>query len=145
MNADQRAKVEGDKIEQERPSLLDPCDLDDVKLLTFHRNGRACEANRDETSNEYLRANISIEVYHLNHNTTKRERKRIAIKVRDLVKDINDFEAESPKNHQKIKKGKRELIALVYERAPFYMTAKTYLREYDNDDYPWVSDLLDVI
>lgn len=75
----------------EKPTLLDPCDIDDCSLLTFNINDYASVITDDETLEEYIRAVRSIELYHLNYNPTKRARKIIYFKIRKLVTDINEL------------------------------------------------------
>jgi hypothetical protein len=54
LNPDDRVFDENGDINIERPVLIDPCDMDDVKLLVYHANGQPREANQDEKSENYL-------------------------------------------------------------------------------------------
>src|SRR2546428_8652099 len=61
-----RAYSESDMLYEE-PMLLDPVVGTDPRLLTFDEDGTAWPARNKETSyKEYQRAQISIEIYHLN-------------------------------------------------------------------------------
>lgn len=82
-----------DELFSEDPLLLDPTVADDPLLLTFDLNGMAKPAC-EETENpvNYLRAKISIEIYHLNHIDLKRRRQlEICGRVRKLVKRMDIY------------------------------------------------------
>ncbi len=97
LNPDQRAWTPENDLGLERPELLDPCDPDDPKLLTFIETGAAHETHQDPAAVERRRARTSIELYHLNHIEVKRERKRLAIIIRNKVEDIQRLEADNPR------------------------------------------------
>jgi len=70
----------------EQPSLLDPTEVDDPLLLTFDTDGTAQSAyDADDYPDDYQRARISIEYYHLNHTDLKERRQvRICNKIKQL-------------------------------------------------------------
>ena len=134
MNEADRAFKAGMEI-NERPMLLDPCDIEDVDCLTFIKTGQTWESNRDENSDDFKRANKSIELYHLNEKKTVRERKLIAIQIRDRVQrasDILDVERHDRTSDQatELKKLAGEILGLVRSEKRFSTAARVYLSEY---------------
>src|SRR5712691_9066997 len=61
----------------EYPMLLDPTEPDDPQLLGFDINGKPGPTTENEQSDEYQRAEKSIEVYHLDNGIANRRRKEI--------------------------------------------------------------------
>lgn len=147
MDESQRAWDPTFDLDIERPELLDPCDVDVHFLLTFHESGLAAEAfKKEKDAEKYQRANISIKLYHLDHQKAKRERKAIAIAIREKVRRINALEGLDPKAKvdkvlKEIKDIKRDLVSLIYDRAEFCTAARIYLRGFRNVD--WVCEILD--
>ena len=129
----------------ERPMLLDPCDADDPKLLSFNTNGEAVPSYADMNSIEYKRADKSIELYHLNHKPTCRQRKQIFIRIRQVVTDTDTLiSANFDANREAIKSNKMELIRLIRpscKTTSFNASAKVYLRQFQ--ELEWVKEILD--
>jgi len=137
-------KLPGGEI-GERPMLLDPCDADDPKLLSFNTNGEAIPSNSDSNSIEYKRADKSIELYHLNHKPVSRQRKHIFIRIKQLVTDTDALiSVNLDANREAIKNNKKELIRLIRpscQTTSFNASAKVYLRQFQGLD--WVKEILD--
>jgi uncharacterized protein (TIGR02646 family) len=129
----------------ERPMLLDPCDSEDPKLLSFNTNGEAVPSISDNTSDEYNRADQSIELYHLNHKPTTRQRKQIYVRIRQLVADTDELIAAGiADNRGAIKSNKMELIRMIRpscKSTSFNTAAKIYLRQFQ--ELEWVSEILE--
>lgn len=129
----------------EKPKLLDPTDADDYKLLAFNQNGEACPNTNDEQSEEYQKAEESIEKYHLNHEPTRKARKAIMQKIRQVVANTNELiELGVDMKSNQIKSNKKELIKLIRpscKTTKFNTAAKLYLREYESVE--WVKEILD--
>ncbi|PMM08720.1 hypothetical protein BCT62_15105 [Vibrio splendidus] len=129
----------------EKPKLLDPTDADDYKLLAFNQNGEACPNTNDEQSEEYQKAEESIEKYHLNHEPTRKARKAIMQKIRQIVANTNELiELGVDMKSDQIKSNKKELIKLIRpscKTTKFNTAAKLYLREYESVE--WVKEILD--
>lgn len=134
-----------DEENVERPKLLDPIDEDDYKFLTFNKNGEACPSSSDENSEEYLKAKESVEKYHLNHVPTKKARKAIRQRIRQIIADTNELlEQGIDMKSRQIKSNKKELIKLIRPSCTttkFNTAAKLYLREFE--DVEWVKEILD--
>jgi hypothetical protein len=137
------ANSQADDWRLERPVLLDPTNLDDIELLTYHETGYPREACQDKHAEAYLRAKQSIYFYHLDHIKAVRARKRIAIKIKGHVEQIDRLEAlqgAGQNSRDDIKFHKKEIIKLVREKAPFCTAARIYLQGYR--DREWVEEIL---
>ncbi|MBE8233538.1 MAG: hypothetical protein HAW67_07345 [Endozoicomonadaceae bacterium] len=130
----------------ERPMLLDPTDIDDCCLITFNKNGEVTPVSSNKDSLEYKKAEKSIELYHLNHEPTKRERKVIFQKIRELVTSINQLlNIDLNQSLGLIKTDQKNLIRLIRHQCKstrFNSAARVYLKEYAKDN-PWVKNILD--
>jgi uncharacterized protein (TIGR02646 family) len=83
----QRATREED-VGAEEPILLDPCVSTDVGLLDFHSNGTPCPAHPGHKKFE-RRAIESIKFYHLDHPELNEQRRVLALKIEDWIKQAN--------------------------------------------------------
>jgi uncharacterized protein (TIGR02646 family) len=123
-----RAMLEADDIDAELPTLLDPTDPDDWKLLTFRPDGRTTAAANDGTNHE--RAMVSIEVYHLDSKELVDDRRFLAGRIQRLVQDlerlrprIGDLSIRRVyKNHQ------MELLRAIQIGAEYSSAALAYAR-----------------
>ena len=130
----------------ERPVLLDPVEDGDCKLLTFNDNGEACSVVEDEASEEYIKAKMSIELYHLNHKPTTRERRIVFQKIRSLISNTNKLIEEGvDENSDAIKSNRKDLFRLIRRECKstkFNTAARLYLIRVEEDN-AWVKDILD--
>lgn len=76
----------------ENPLLLDPCNKDDVQLLSFDKSPGMVHSRFDKTSfpNLYARVKLSSQCYNLNHKTVKDQRSKV---IRDVNDDLKLLEA----------------------------------------------------
>jgi uncharacterized protein (TIGR02646 family) len=130
----------------ERSKLLDPIEDNDCKLLTFNDNGEACSVVEDEESDEYKKVEKSIELYHLNHKPTTRERRIIFQRIRNLVSNTNKLLEEGvDENSDSIKSNRKDLFRLIRRECKstkFNTAARLYLMRFEEDN-DWVKDILD--
>jgi len=127
----------------ERPKLLDPMNLDDTKLVTFHENGFSRETYQDDGDENFIRAKESIGLYHLNHIRTVRARKTIAISIKNnfnRIQQLLTLDQTNPIIIDEIRQKKAEIIRSVRQNAPFSTAAKIYLQGYRSTG--WVEELL---
>lgn len=82
---EQRATQEGEE-DSEQPKLLDPCCSHDPNLLDFIGDTGKATTRDSEHERRKIRAETSIQLYHLNHADLVEKRKRLAI---DLIDKIN--------------------------------------------------------
>jgi len=133
-------------VNAETPALLDPCDIDDWKLIACHQeNGQPCPTSVDPT--EKKRAEVSIEVYHLDYEPTCKRRHREAVQ---LLADIDEgkwlFEQVNtdPSKRQEFKKVAARLHKAIQKDAPFSGDMHFLLRSQRSANHPWVQDLLEM-
>jgi uncharacterized protein (TIGR02646 family) len=143
LNPGERAMCESDPIEKEQPVLLDPCDIDDIYLISFTEMGLAWEAIQDENDNRYKRANESITLYHLNHTKIVRERKLLAIKIRSLVdrivKALTTGGSNSASNDER-RELLKELASLICKNKAYCTAARIFLKAHAH--IPFVEHLI---
>lgn len=115
-----RARREGDKLDQEKPLLIDPSREDPVRFLEFHidhdrplglvlprtppGNGGPPDAEADENA---VRGAVSIQVYGLNRLGLVQERTRILRRLeflRHLVTEIDDTAAKLSRQRSRVAK-----------------------------------------
>lgn len=90
INENDRAYNESDNIKLEKPILLDPCELNDVKLLDFTHDGYPCpRPNINEEKKE--RVIKSIKLYHLDHPLIIDKRNDLALRIHKKIDEINSF------------------------------------------------------
>jgi hypothetical protein len=143
LNPGDRVFDENGDIKAEHPVLVDPCDVDDVKLLIYLPNGQPREADQDDKSEAFFRANQSIYYYHLNHHKAVRRRKQIAISIRQHVIEIDILIAankEGQNDNGQIKYHKKEIIKQIRSKAPFCTASRLYFQQYRKRE--WVQDIL---
>lgn len=133
----QRQQSEGDP--EDRPELLDPLVDEDTKKLTFLTNGFSAPADEDEASEAHIRARSSIRLYHLDHTSLVRERKQIAIDIRELVKEGQRAVEEGDKEARS--RVKKALIRKARHKAELSTAARIYLGAYKT--HPWVQEIFD--
>ena len=144
VNEATRVYSEG-SIDQEYPMLLDPCDLTDWKLLGCHQeNGLPCATSTEATPKQ--RAEVSIEVYHLNYEPTCKRRHAVAVQ---LMADIDDakrfFElaTQDPSRRADFIKVSERLRQAIDRDAPFSGDMHFLMRGQRHTSHPWIQDLLD--
>jgi uncharacterized protein (TIGR02646 family) len=79
-----RAREEGDNHDDEEIDLLDPTVPRDCKLLTFRPDGHSIPSQQPGTR-EWVRADASIQLYHLDHKDFVTDRKFLARKIQRHV------------------------------------------------------------
>lgn len=130
----------------EKPMLLDPTKANDCKLLAFNQNGEACPNESDSLSDNFKRAEKSIELYHLNHKNTTRARKQIHQEIRQLVAATNElFEQGLNIQSVAIENNIRTLLRKIRttcKSTQFNTAAKLYLSQFDH--HQWVKEILDL-
>jgi uncharacterized protein (TIGR02646 family) len=129
---------------KEIPELLDPCDPDDPSLLFFNDQGRPVANPASATVDAQRRVKSSVRIYHLDHPRLNRERKRIAIKIREKVQLIIRLDAQSiltPGEIELRKDALREIVRHVRGSAAFCTSARCTLSGFR--DLPWVEQMME--
>jgi hypothetical protein len=128
-----RAHQEADDIELESPDLLDPTDPDDWKLVTFRPDGHPIPSKPTGTE-EYRRAAVSIDMYHLHCKELVDDRRIVAGRIQRLVQNlerlrprIDDLKIRALYKSQQIEllqaispESEYSAAALAYARAEIY-------------------------
>ena len=142
-----RARTEADPIAAEEPDLLDPLDPNDPSLLFFENDGRVVPfiANIDD-SRRFHRAEVSIQIYHLNHSKTKRARKWIFNEIQLLIRDGDIYFSPGPED-ARIQHARERVVDRVLqhrnEQRDYSAAVERYLRGFVNPDArAWLSEIL---
>lgn len=139
-----RVFVEG-PLDEERPLLLDPCELHDWELLGCKReNGQPCATSEDATKRR--RAEVSIDVYHLHYEPTCKRRHATAVQLlADVEEAKRNFERAStdPTREEDFKLFARKIKRAIGRKAPFSGEMIFLLRGQRHADHPWIQTLLE--
>src|SRR5260370_3552052 len=124
-----RAKAEGDDIGREQIEPLDPTAPDDWKRLTFGPDGRPIAA-RHEGTVEFVRAETSIRVYHLDCAELVRERKPLAGEVQRVIEEMERLRPQitDPLVQGFYKRQQKDLLKLIRRNADYSAAALAYAR-----------------
>lgn len=129
-------------LKQEKPALLDPCDLNDCELIGCKQeNGQPCPTSQDPL--EKQRAEISISIYHLNYEPTCKQRHAAAVSLMaDIALAKQLFGQPGMDEHFTVvaKKIKRA----IKHQAPFSGDMIFLLRGQRDADHPWIQKLLEL-
>lgn len=135
-----RAGFPGEEV-REIAVLLDPCNCDDVRKITYNVEGKPISVTSDTESRDFKRTNQSISLYHLDHTATCRARKQLRIDIDMFVNQVNDFlECGKTSSANSIKEKIINIIRIDSEM-PFTTAARAYLRRHIVFD--WVKDILE--
>ncbi|MEO6892679.1 MAG: hypothetical protein ABI456_23240 [Ktedonobacteraceae bacterium] len=132
---------------REEPALLDPTVAADPPLLTFDEDGTARPSrNQLHFPKEYLRADTSIRVYHLNRQKLKNRRQfAVCSKVKELIEEGNEYLSLATLEgsigaREGYKRVVKRLSDMIDEQADYSAAAKAILKIYRNHE--WVDELL---
>jgi hypothetical protein len=125
-----RAWQEADDCDQEEPQLLDPTDPEDWRLLAFRSNGESFPSANPQTP-PYVRAEVSIEVYHLNCHELVTERRPIAGQVERLVQELERLRPQitDVALRRIYKDRQKDLLRLLHHEADYSAAALSYARQ----------------
>jgi len=145
-----RAKKESDDLQIEDIDLLDPVDPDDCKLLTFRIDGQPIPVYPIGTR-EHKRAEISIQIYHLNCREFVRDRKSLATKIRLLVENMEICYSKitDPTMKKLYKNHQKDLFRFVNRNSEYsaaalaYAWAEVYKNDYGHQvERSWLKEVL---
>lgn len=134
-------------VRGEQPAILDPCDLEDWKLLGCMReNGHPCPASDDRV--DISRVEISIEVYHLDHEPTCKQRHRLAIALLDAVRVAKDaflkIDTADPESMTDFTSVARRIRRMIDRSAAYSGEMIFLLRGQRSAEHPWIQQLLEL-
>jgi hypothetical protein len=132
-------------VDQETPALLDPCDINDWELLGCKQeNGDPCPATQDAVDRG--RTQISIEIYHLDHEPTCKQRHRTAV---DLASNVEQgkrlflLAQTNPAFKQEWQVVAKKIKRAVDRRAAYSGEMIFLLRGMRDSAHPWIQALLE--
>jgi hypothetical protein len=132
-------------LDAERPLLLDPCELDDWDLLGCRiENGEPCPTSDDPTKKR--RAEVSIEVYHLDYEPTCTRRHAVAVQLlADIEEAKRNFERAStdPSREVDFKIFGKKVKRAIDRKSLFSGEMIFLLRGQRHVDHPWIQNLLE--
>lgn len=130
------------RLKLERPYLLDPTSSEDCMLLWFETDGRAVPRYQEHPARS-KRAEISIDLYHLDHSVLKRKRRNLHFEIEHLIDQGNTFYDGYLNNDPMAVAGfnevRRQLGEKVAPHAECTSAAKIYLSAHL--DIKWVKDI----
>lgn len=129
----------------ERPALLDPCAYGDWKLLGCQKeNGKPCAAS--DHPEHKIRADISIDVYHLHHEPTCKQRHSAAVQMLSDVEEAKGFFIASqsdPSHEVSFKNAAMRILKTIHFTKPFSGEMRFLLGGERDNEHPWVQELLE--
>jgi 5-methylcytosine-specific restriction endonuclease McrA len=130
---------------QELPLLLDPCEISDWRLLGCHQeNGQPCAASLEPT--EKVRAEKSIEIYHLNYEPTCNRRHAIAVQLMSDVdegKRLFELVTHDASRIPDFKAVAARLCRAISRESPYSGDMHFLLRGQRSDAHRWIQDILE--
>lgn len=133
-------------IDNEQPMLLDPCDIDDWRLLGCHQeNGHPCAATSDPISEQ--RVKISIELLHLHYEPTCKRRHTAAVQLLsdvDECKRLFELTTKDPSANQYFKAIAQRIHRAIKDESPYSGDMRFLLRCQRSEAHPWIQNLLEL-
>ncbi len=134
----------------EDPLLLDPTIADDTYLLTFDPDGTAIPTyDKEQSLEDYRRAAMSIDLYHLNHTELKRRRQTaICFKVKQLVNVIDRYltKWQNDRGNTDARsistRATAQLKRMIDAQEEYSMAARAVLKTFRTSKRQWVDALL---
>ncbi|MBF0890406.1 hypothetical protein HKD28_03060 [Gluconobacter sp. LMG 1744] len=152
---DEAARVPDDTCASttaERPKLVDPCVASDVLLLDYAvGDGKVVERHKvEQDAIRFERANVSIDLFHLNEGTLIRDRHDLYVSIEHAVKRIEKLEHERESIGRLTDQQSAEFDSLINEvadrinaSAPFSAFSRACLRQ--KGDLGWNTELLTTV
>lgn len=130
---------------QELPMLLDPCQPSEWKLLGCQQeNGKPCASSQEPIAKQ--RAEVSIEVYHLDYGPTCTRRLGFAAQLVSDVdegKQLYDGLKSNPDKEPEFNNVLSRLFRLIDRQALYSGEMRFLLGALRSSKHPWIQDLLE--
>lgn len=128
-------------LNQEKPELLDPCELHDWELLGCRQeNGRPCPASHDPVP--LRKAETSINIYHLDYEPTCKRRHAVAIQLMADVAQAKRLFGR-PDREEDFNDVAKKIRRAIDRKAPFSGEMIFILRGQRHTDHPWIQKILE--
>ncbi len=129
----------------ETPVLLDPCDLDDWRLLGCQQeDGQPCPATT--VPGEVTRVEQSIGIYHLDYGPTVTRRHTLAVNFIgqiDLAKDLFPGSLSDMSQRTLFQKSAKLIRRAIQRNADFSGEMIFLLKAERHSEHPWIDNLLE--
>ncbi len=137
-----RATEEGQEA-NESPLLLDPCMAQDPGLLDFLENGRPCPKYPDHPIRK-LRAETSIQLYHLDHPDLVEKRRVLAADLKESIKKAERLFPRCDTGDPAINDAFHAIIIQLHDAMTDEAELATFARKFIAGfrDQEWVEELL---
>ena len=131
---------------QEQVQLLDPCNIDDINLISFEKSPGMAHSRFDPTlePEKYRRVQVSAKCYNLNHRTVKGPRMKV---ITDVEEDLKLLEAiwglppaVKPMMQAQFNTAELRLIAACDRKASFSAAAVAFVKPKIAE--PWLANIL---
>jgi hypothetical protein len=134
-------------VQAERPAILDPCNHEDWDLLGCMReSGHPCPASQEQVA--VSRVSTSIDVYHLDHEPTCKQRHRAAVGFLDAVRDAKaaflNIDVNAPQTETAFSRIAKRILRMIEKAAPYSGEMIFLLRGQRSAEHPWIQRLLEV-
>lgn len=128
-------------LNQEKPTLLDPCELNDWELIGCqYENGKPCATSQDPTDKH--RAEESIAIYHLDYEPTCKQRHAAAVRLMADVEQAKLFFAQKGMDEHFTTIARK--IRRAIDRKAIYSGDMIFLLKGQRHvDHPWIQKLLE--
>lgn len=128
-------------LNQEKPVLLDPCELHDWELLGCQQeNGKPCPTSQDPI--EHRRAEESIAIYHLDYEPTCKQRHAAAVRLMADVDQAKLFFGQ-PGMDGHFTAVAKKIRRAIDRKAPFSGDMIFLLKGQRHANHPWIQKLLE--
>ncbi len=132
-------------VDDEGPELLDPCIFSDCELIVCRQeNGKPCCATGDLT--DIKRVETSIEVYHLDRESTCKRRHTIVVTMISDIMEAKDLfilsESDESRKKDFLKVAQR-ILSVISKDSPYSGEMRGLLRSQRSANHPWVQQLLE--
>lgn len=144
LNESDRLYSQGD-VTVESPTLLDPCEIDDWKLLGCRQeNGSPCPASNDSTQS--TRVLTSIEILHLDYEPTSKTRHGVAVQLLadvDHAKRLFERSTQDASVAPDFKNAAKKVRRHIDRAAPYSGEMIFLLKGQRSSEHPWIQDLIE--
>jgi hypothetical protein len=128
-----------DCIDDEQPSLIDPCKSTEVALLMFAENGEiTTRYSKDDKKRLFEKADNSIKLYHLNHTNFVKARLEIRDELEKHIKDARRYYKKLDKgdatNDHAYERAIEQIRKTISIKSPFSGFAYAFIQKFKHEE-----------
>lgn len=132
-------------LSQEKPVLLDPCNVADACLIGCKwESGKPCAATQEPV--KVARVKASVEILHLDHDPTCKLRHGIALQLKEDVEEGKrqfDLLAKGEGDEEAFNKVMERIQRTIGHDAQFSGDMRFVLKGFRSAEHPWIQDLIE--